>query len=233
MPLRSHQMCVPLNLKVTRYVRTFRPTIRKIIFSAHNENSNIAFAVGSWHVFWCKMWLKVWYWNKKFVVICPLLDNVFRIEKRLKSCSSLNKHRKFVIGLFVFYTVPTWQTLGIYCWKTKETTSKLHTSAFSMEIDYLTSLCELRVDDFKIWFVVLRFQKNTNQQTRRHYHFILRMRISQTLPNWKHDFGHCLSMNDFKMQRTVCNQYWTDISTASVIIRRMVHDGALVYRLSR
>ena len=50
LPLQLHQKCVPLNLKVTRYVKTFRPTIRTIIFSAHNENSNIAFAVGFWHV---------------------------------------------------------------------------------------------------------------------------------------------------------------------------------------
>ena len=68
----------------------------------------------------------------------------------MKLCSSLNNHRKFVIGLFVYYTVPTCQTLGIYCWKTKEATSTLHSSAFSIEIEYLTSLCKLRVDDFKI-----------------------------------------------------------------------------------
>ena len=30
-----------------------------------------------------------------------------------------------------------------------------------MEIEYLTSLCKLRVDDFKVWLVVLGFQKNT------------------------------------------------------------------------
>ena len=84
LPLRVHQKCVPLNLKVTRYVRTFRPTIRTIISSAHNEKSNIAFAVGSWHVFGYEMWLKVWYWNKIFVLSCPLWDNVFRTEERLK-----------------------------------------------------------------------------------------------------------------------------------------------------
>ena len=121
----------------------------------------------------------------------------------------------------MFNTVPKCQTIGIYCWKTKETTSTLQTSGFPIEIEYLTSLCKLRVDDFKVWFVVLGFQKNTNQQTQRHYHLMLRMRISQTLPNSKHHFGHCLSKNQFKMHRTVCNQHWTDISTASVIIRRM------------
>ena len=62
---------------------------------------------------------KVWYWNKKFAVIRPLFENVFRIEKKFEinhffKCSSLNNQREFVIGLFVFYTVPTCQTLGIY-----------------------------------------------------------------------------------------------------------------------
>ena len=90
-----------------------------------------------------------------------------------------------------------------------------------MEIEYLTSLCKLRVDDFNVWFFVLGFQKNTNLQARHHYHLILRMRISQTLPNSMHSFGHCLSINVFKMHRTVCNQHRTDISTSSVIIRRM------------
>ena len=33
LPLRLHQKCVPLNLKVTRYIWTLRPTIRTIIFS--------------------------------------------------------------------------------------------------------------------------------------------------------------------------------------------------------
>ena len=28
---------------------------------------------------------KIWYWNKKFAVICPLFDNIFRIEKSLNS----------------------------------------------------------------------------------------------------------------------------------------------------
>ena len=30
LPLRLHQKCVPLNVKVTKYVRTFRQTIRTI-----------------------------------------------------------------------------------------------------------------------------------------------------------------------------------------------------------
>ena len=128
---------------------------------------------------------------------------------------------KFIIGLFVFYTLPTCQTLGIYYWKAKETTQTLHTSGFPMEIEYLASLCKLRVDDFKVWVVVLGFQKKTNQKARRHYQLILRMRISQTLPNSKHNFGHCLSMNVFKMHRTDWNQHYTNISTTSVIIRRM------------
>ena len=46
---------------------------------------NITFEVGSWHVCGNEMWLKVWYLNKKFAVICPLFDNAFRIEKSLKS----------------------------------------------------------------------------------------------------------------------------------------------------
>ena len=60
-----------------------------------------------------------------------------------------------------------------------------------------------------------------NQQARRHYHLILPMRISQTLPISKHNIGHCLSINVFKMHRTVCNQHWTDISTSLVMVRRM------------
>ena len=121
----------------------------------------------------------------------------------------------------MFFTVPTCQTFRIYYWKTKQTTWTLHTSGFPIEIKYPTPLCKLRVDDFKVWFVVLGLKKKTNLQARRHNLLILRMRISQTLPNSKHSFGHCLSMNVFKMHRTVCNQHWTDISTSSVIIRRM------------
>ena len=76
-----------------------------------------------------------------------------------------------------------------------------------MELEYLISLCKLRVDDFKVLFVLLGFQRNTNQQERRHYHLKLRMRISQTPPNSKHNFGHCRSMNVFKMHRTICNEH--------------------------
>ena len=57
-----------------------------------------------------------------------------------------------------------------------------------MKNGYLTSRCKVRVEDFKVWFVVLGFQKNTNQQARRHYHLILRMRMSQTLSNSRHNF---------------------------------------------
>ena len=63
--------------------KDFSPNNKDDYFSTHNENSDIAFAVGSWHVLEYEMWLKFWYWNTKFVVICPLLDNC--IEKSLKS----------------------------------------------------------------------------------------------------------------------------------------------------
>ena len=174
-------MCTP-KFESHKICKDFSSNNKDHYLRAHNANSNIAFAVGSWHVCGYEMW-SVWYWNKKFVVICSLLDNVFRIEKSLRSTflnsSSLNNHRKFVIGLCVFHNVPTCQTYR----KTKETTWTLRTSGFSMKIEYLTIPCKLKVDDFKVWFVVLGFQKNTNQQAWLHYHLILRMRISQTLPN--------------------------------------------------
>ena len=59
----------------------------------------------------------------------------------------MNSQSKFVIGLFVLYTVPTCQTNFIYYCKTKETNSTLRTSGFDMNSEYLTSLGKLRVDD--------------------------------------------------------------------------------------
>ena len=109
---------------------------------------------------------------------------------------------------------------GIYYCKTKEITSTLRTSGFDIKREYLTSLSKLRVDDLNVWFVVLVFQKNTNEQAQSYYHFILRMRISQTLSNSNHNFGHRRSMNIFKKHATVCNKRWNDIGTAMAIIRR-------------
>ena len=80
---------------------------------------------------------------------------------------------------------------------------------FWSKSQYLKCLCKLIVDDSKAWFFILGLQKNTNIRTRRHYHLILCMRVSQAiqcqilpLP-----FIEC-----FKMHRTVCNQHWNDVS---------------------
>ena len=99
--------------------------------------------------------------------------------------------------------MPTCQIPGIYYFKTK-TTSILLTSDFHMKSKYVTPPYKLRVHDLKVRLVVLGFQKNTNQQALRHYHFILHMRISWTLSNSRYNFGHCLSMNVYKMDGTVC-----------------------------
>ena len=140
-------------------------------------------------------------------------------------CSSLYSQSKFVIGLFVFYTVPIFQIYGSgihYC-KTKETTSTLCTctSGIYMKSEYLTSLQVYREADLKVRFVVLGFKKNANQQAQRHYHWILCMRTSQILLNSMHYFGHCLFMNAFKMHRTVCKQRRNDVNTDSAIMRCM------------
>ena len=115
----------------------------------------------------------------------------------------------------MFYTLPASQNPAIYYCKKKEASSKLRTSGFLMKSEYLTSLCKVRVEDFEVWFVVLGFRKNTNQQARRHYHLILRMCMSQTLSNSRHQFCHCLSFNVVKMHWQVCNQNWNEVSIAS------------------
>ena len=45
----------------------------------------------------------------------------------------------------------------------------------------------------------MAFQRNTNSQARRYYDFILRVHISQTLSNERHDLRYFLRMNVFKM----------------------------------
>ena len=69
------------------------------------------------------------------------------------------------------YIVLTCQNPGIYHCETKDATSTLLTFGFDVKSEYLTSVCKLRVDDFKVWVLVLRFQKKTNEQTQRYYLF--------------------------------------------------------------
>ena len=47
LPLRLHQKCVPLNLKVARFFRTFREPRRTVISSAHNENQILLLRLAS------------------------------------------------------------------------------------------------------------------------------------------------------------------------------------------
>ena len=119
----------------------------------------------------------------------------------------------------MLYTVPN----PLYLLKSdkNKTTSTLRTSVFDMKNEHLTSPIRLRVDDLKVCFVDFGFQKNTNKQAQRYYHLILRMGITQTLSNSRHNFGHRLSMNVFKVHSTVCNQRRNDDGTSSAIIRRM------------
>ena len=55
LPFALHQKCVSLNLKVTRFVRTFCQRIKTVIFIPHNENSNISVPVGFLHVYGYKI----------------------------------------------------------------------------------------------------------------------------------------------------------------------------------
>ena len=77
----------------------------------------------------------------------------------------------------------------------------LRNSVFQIKSEYLTSLCKMIPDDLKVWFFVLGFQRNTQQQTRcYHKHCRIQAKV------WPLYFYKC-----FKMHGTVCMPTLNDI----------------------
>ena len=64
----------------------------------------------------------------------------------------------------------------------------LHTSGFHMKREYLTYLCKLIVEVLKVWFFVLQFQKNANQQLSLD---IVHTHITNTVEFWSLPFYEC------------------------------------------
>ena len=54
----TSKVCTP-KFESHKIDKDFSPNNKDDYFSVHNENSNIAFAVGSCHVYGYEMWLKV------------------------------------------------------------------------------------------------------------------------------------------------------------------------------
>ena len=151
-----HQKCTPLNKKVTRFVRTLCQRIKTVILVCIMKIQILLLLLASDMSFdtKCDRKICIVIGNSLLFVLSRITWITSFVLKKvwnqlILKCSLMNSQSKFVIGLFMLDTVPTYQTPEIHYCQTNETTSTFLTSGFHMKSEYLTPLCKLRVDDFK------------------------------------------------------------------------------------
>ena len=87
--------------------------------------------------------------------------------------------------------------------------NNLSIAYFRFSYENLISHISLQVESRRLkgWILCFGVPEEYKSISTALFYLILRMRISQTQLNSRHNIGHCLFMNVFKMHGTVCNQH--------------------------